>query len=111
MRYTHVSQWPKRCSSDQKKYPNRRLYDTRTSSHITLADIRQLVVSEEPFQVIDAKTGEDLTRNILLQIIQEAESDGEPIFFQRNAQRDHSLLRPLPGRTHQLSGKKASKAS
>lgn len=63
-----------------KKYPNRRLYDTHTSSHITLVDIRQLVISEEPFQVIDAKTGEDLTRTILLQIIQEAESDGEPIF-------------------------------
>lgn len=63
-----------------KKYPNRRLYDTRTSSHITLADIRQLVISEEPFKVIDAKTGDDLTRSILLQIIQEAESDGEPIF-------------------------------
>ncbi|MFC2971106.1 polyhydroxyalkanoate synthesis repressor PhaR [Azotobacter bryophylli] len=63
-----------------KKYPNRRLYDTRTSSHITLADIRQLVISEEPFQVVDAKTGEDLTRSILLQIIQEAEGDGEPIF-------------------------------
>lgn len=63
-----------------KKYPNRRLYDTRTSCHITLADIRQLVISEEPFQVVDAKTGEDLTRSILLQIIQEAESDGEPIF-------------------------------
>lgn len=63
-----------------KKYANRRLYDTQTSSHITLQDIRQLVVDEEPFQVVDAKTGEDLTRSILLQIIQEAESDGEPIF-------------------------------
>ncbi|MEX6502631.1 polyhydroxyalkanoate synthesis repressor PhaR [Pseudomonas zhanjiangensis] len=63
-----------------KKYPNRRLYDTRTSSHITLSDIRKLVVEQEPFQVVDAKTGEDLTRSILLQIIQEAESDGEPIF-------------------------------
>lgn len=63
-----------------KKYANRRLYDTQTSSHITLHDLRQLVVDEEPFQVVDAKTGEDLTRSILLQIIQEAESDGEPIF-------------------------------
>ncbi|MCC6073971.1 polyhydroxyalkanoate synthesis repressor PhaR [Pseudomonas sp. GCM10022188] len=63
-----------------KKYANRRLYDTQTSTHITLQDIRQLVINEEPFQVVDAKSGEDLTRSILLQIIQEAESDGEPIF-------------------------------
>ncbi|PSJ38646.1 polyhydroxyalkanoate synthesis repressor PhaR [Zobellella taiwanensis] len=63
-----------------KKYPNRRLYDSHTSSHVTLADIRRLVQEEESFQVVDAKTGEDLTRSILLQIIQEAESDGDPIF-------------------------------
>ena len=63
-----------------KKYPNRRLYDTHTSSHLTLSDIRQLVINEIPFQVVDAKSGEDLTRSILMQIIQEAESDGEPIF-------------------------------
>ena len=63
-----------------KKYANRRLYDTQTSTQITLHDIRQLVIDEEPFQVVDAKSGEDLTRSILLQIIQEAESDGEPIF-------------------------------
>ncbi|NBA96608.1 polyhydroxyalkanoate synthesis repressor PhaR [Pseudomonas sp. R5(2019)] len=63
-----------------KKYPNRRLYDTHTSSHLTLADIRQLVVDRVPFQVVDAKTGEDLTRSILLQVILEAESDGVPIF-------------------------------
>jgi polyhydroxyalkanoate synthesis repressor PhaR len=63
-----------------KKYPNRRLYDTHTSSHLTLGDIRQLVIDEIPFQVVDAKSGEDLTRSILMQIIQEAESDGEPIF-------------------------------
>ncbi|OHV13872.1 polyhydroxyalkanoate synthesis repressor PhaR [Kushneria phosphatilytica] len=63
-----------------KKYANRRLYDTRTSSHVTLADIRRMVIEEEPFQVVDARTGEDLTRVILLQIIQEAENDGEPIF-------------------------------
>lgn len=63
-----------------KKYANRRLYDTQTSTHITLQDIRQLVIKEEAFQVVDAKTGEDLTRSILLQIIQEAESGGEPIF-------------------------------
>jgi polyhydroxyalkanoate synthesis repressor PhaR len=63
-----------------KKYPNRRLYDTHTSSHLTLADIRQLVVDKIDFQVVDAKSGEDLTRSILLQVILEAESGGEPIF-------------------------------
>ena len=54
-----------------KKYPNRRLYDTRTSSYITLADVKDLVLGHEHFQVVDAKTGEDLTRSILLQIILE----------------------------------------
>ncbi len=63
-----------------KKYANRRLYDTSTSSHVTLGDIRQMVIDEIPFQVVEAKSGEDLTRSILMQIIQEAESDGEPIF-------------------------------
>lgn len=63
-----------------KKYANRRLYDSYTSSHITLQDIRNLVITETPFQVVEAKSGEDITRSILLQIIQEAEADGEPIF-------------------------------
>ena len=52
-----------------KKYPNRRLYDTRTSSYITLADVKQMVLAGEDFEVRDAKTAEDLTRSILLQII------------------------------------------
>ena len=64
-----------------KKYPNRRLYDTHTSSHLTLADIRQLVVDKVPFQVVDAKSGEDLTRSILLQVIAEQEN-GEPMMSQ-----------------------------
>ena len=63
-----------------KKYPNRRLYDTATSTYITLAEVKQLVMERENIVVVDAKTGEDLTRSLLLQIIQEAESDGEPIF-------------------------------
>jgi polyhydroxyalkanoate synthesis repressor PhaR len=63
-----------------KKYPNRRLYDTQTSSYITLADVKQLVLGNEEFVVIDAKTAEDLTRSILLQIILEEESNGEPMF-------------------------------
>ena len=64
-----------------KKYPNRRLYDTAISSYITLADVKGLVVDSVDFQVTDAKTGADLTRSILLQIISEEEEGGEPIFF------------------------------
>src|SRR3954468_14677798 len=59
-----------------KKYPNRRLYDTKTSSYITLADVKQMVHKQEEFQGLDAKSGEDLTRSILLQIILEEESTG-----------------------------------
>jgi len=63
-----------------KKYPNRRLYDTKTSSYITLSDVKELVLAHEGFQVIDAKTGDDLTRSILLQIILEEEAGGAPMF-------------------------------
>jgi polyhydroxyalkanoate synthesis repressor PhaR len=63
-----------------KKYPNRRLYDTRTSTYITLADVKELVLAHEPFQVVDAKSGNDLTRAILLQIILEEEAGGAPMF-------------------------------
>lgn len=63
-----------------KKYPNRRLYDTETSSYITLADVKKLVLENVEFKVEDAKSKEDLTRSILLQIILEEESAGEPMF-------------------------------
>ncbi len=63
-----------------KKYPNRRLYDTEISSYITLEDVRQLIGDGEAFEVVDAKTGEDLTRTVLLQIIAEHEEKGQPIF-------------------------------
>jgi polyhydroxyalkanoate synthesis repressor PhaR len=63
-----------------KKYPNRRLYDTATSSYITLADVKKLVVDNVEFKVVDAKSGEDLTRPILLQIIIEEEACGAPMF-------------------------------
>ena len=63
-----------------KKYPNRRLYDTQTSTYITLADVKQLVLAGEPFTVVDAKTSDDLTRSILLQIILDEESSGAPMF-------------------------------
>ena len=72
----------KRAGEDRliKKYPNRRLYDTQTSTYVTLSDIKGLVMANEVFKVIDAKTDEDLTRNILLQIILEEESGGVPMF-------------------------------
>ena len=63
-----------------KKYPNRRLYDTATSSYITLADVKTLVLEQVQFKVLDAKTGDDLTRAILLQIILEEETAGAPMF-------------------------------
>ena len=63
-----------------KKYPNRRLYDTQTSTYITLADVKQLVLDHENFQVVDAKSNEDLTRPILLQIILDEEAGGMPMF-------------------------------
>jgi polyhydroxyalkanoate synthesis repressor PhaR len=59
-----------------RKYTNRRLYDTSRSCYVTLEDVKKLVLSGEPFQVLDSKTGNDLTRNILLQIISEQEADG-----------------------------------
>ena len=70
----------KRAQRVIKKYPNRRLYDTDTSSYITLTEIKQLVMDSEAFAVLDAKTGEDLTRSILLQIILEEEANGSPMF-------------------------------
>ena len=63
-----------------KKYPNRRLYDTETSTYITLAEVKQLVMDHQDLVVRDAKTNEDLTRSILLQIILEEEAGGAPMF-------------------------------
>jgi polyhydroxyalkanoate synthesis repressor PhaR len=62
-----------------KKYPNRRLYDTEISSYITIEDVRQLILDGEDFEVRDAKSGNDLTRSVLLQIIADQEQDGEPM--------------------------------
>jgi polyhydroxyalkanoate synthesis repressor PhaR len=63
-----------------KKYPNRRLYDTAISCYITLVDVRKLVLEDVDFKVVDAKSKEDITRQILLQIISEEEEAGSPIF-------------------------------
>ncbi len=63
-----------------KKYPNRRLYDTEVSRYITLADVRALVMSCTPFRVLDSANDADITRSILLQIMLEEETGGEPLF-------------------------------
>lgn len=62
-----------------KKYANRRLYDAAESRHVTLEDLRKLIVQGEKIKVVDDKTGEDLTRSILLQIIADQEQFGQPI--------------------------------
>ena len=66
-----------------KKYPNRRLYDTEVSRYVTLEDVRGLVLEDVPFQIRDARTNDDITRSILLQIIMEQEADGEPMFSEQ----------------------------
>lgn len=73
---------PAECASVRviKKYPNRRLYDSLQSCYVTLAEIKSLVLASQPFVVRDARTGEDLTRSILLQIILEEEAAGMPLF-------------------------------
>jgi polyhydroxyalkanoate synthesis repressor PhaR len=63
-----------------KKYPNRRLYDTQSSSYITLSDVKSMVIDNQPVSVVDAKSEQDLTRSILLQIILEEEAGGQPLF-------------------------------
>ena len=63
-----------------KKYPNRRLYDTEQSKYITLADLKTLIADGVDIEVQDANSGADITRSILLQIINEQESAHEPLF-------------------------------
>jgi polyhydroxyalkanoate synthesis repressor PhaR len=59
-----------------KKYPNRRIYDTETSSFVALAEIRQMIIDRQQIKVVHSKTGKDLTRSVLMQIITEMESEG-----------------------------------
>jgi polyhydroxyalkanoate synthesis repressor PhaR len=62
-----------------KKYANRRLYDSTGSRHVALDDIRKMIVSGDKVKVIDDKSGQDLTRNVLLQVISEQEQFGTPV--------------------------------
>lgn len=86
-----------------KKYPNRRLYDTCVSSYITLADVKRLVMDNEPFAIQDAKTGEDITRLVLLQIIveQEERGGGEHLFSNGALE---ELIRFYGGTFHGMMG-------
>jgi len=59
-----------------KKYPNRRIYDTDTSQFITLEDVRQMILAQQPLRVVHSKSGDDITRSVLLQIITELENEG-----------------------------------
>ena len=84
-----------------RKYANRRLYDTEQSRYVTLEDLRGLILEEVPFRVEDAKSGEDLTRTILLSIIIEQEqADGDAQVFSNDllAQfiRVYDMTQPLP---------------
>jgi polyhydroxyalkanoate synthesis repressor PhaR len=63
-----------------KKYQNRRLYDTATSTYVILEDIKQMIMDGEQIKVIDIKTEQDVTRSVLLQIILEEEVNGIPMF-------------------------------
>ena len=63
-----------------KKYSNRRLYDTEESSYVTLAEVRQLIIDGTEIHVVDVVSGEDITRQILIQIISEQETGGQPMF-------------------------------
>ena len=80
-----------------KKYPNRRLYDTEKSRYVTLADVRELVLVRTEFVVIDKKSGDDITRAILLQVSIEQEQQGEPIMsqdFLSHVIRSHDRIAP-----------------
>jgi polyhydroxyalkanoate synthesis repressor PhaR len=63
-----------------KKYANRRLYDAQASRHVTLEEVRALIAAGESIKVIDDRTGDDITRSVLMQIIAEQEQSGGPIF-------------------------------
>ena len=82
-----------------KKYPNRRLYDTEASRYITLSEVRELILAEKPFVVLEQKSGEDVTRSILLQIILEQESDNNPLFTNENLERFTRYYGSMPQQT------------
>ncbi len=85
-----------------KKYPNRRLYDTVESKYVTLSDLRELVMTQEEFVVVDQKSEDDITRSVLLQIIlEQEEKDGQPLF---SAEFLHKLIGMYGNPNQQLAG-------
>ena len=76
-----------------KKYANRRLYDTKASRHVTLEEVRALIAAGESIKVVDDRTGDDITRTVLMQIIAEQEQSGGPLFTTAAARAAHPLLR------------------
>lgn len=84
-----------------KKYPNRRLYDTEESRYITLNDVRQLVLERVDFVVIDKASGEDISRQILLQVIAEQEAHGDPALSREFLSQ---LIRGYGGQLHDVVG-------
>ena len=85
-----------------KKYPNRRLYDTEESKYVTLCDLRELVMNQKEFIVIDKKSEEDITRSVLLQIIlEQEEKEGQPLF---SAELLHKLIGIYGDPNQQLAG-------
>ena len=90
-----------------KKYANRRLYDTAGSRHVTLDDLRKLILEGEQIKVIDDKSGEDVTRSTLLQIVAEQEHFGKPIL---SAQLLHSIVRFYGTSMEELTGQYLEKS-
>ncbi len=89
-----------------KKYPNRRLYDTEESRYVTLEDIRRLVTGQRDFVVIDKKTGDNITRSVLLQIISDQDHNGDSVLSEQflaqvirchGCSDPHSLTQQLEG--------------
>ena len=67
-----------------KKYPNRRVYDTHESKYIKVDDLRQMIIDDIDFQVIDTQSKKDVTRSVILQIILDQESETNPLFTNEN---------------------------
>jgi polyhydroxyalkanoate synthesis repressor PhaR len=90
-----------------KKYANRRLYDASISRHVTLEDTRDLIVKGERIKVVEDKSGEDITRLILLQVIAEQEQFGKPIL---STQLLESIIRFYGGPMQEFMGRYLEKS-
>ena len=91
-----------------KKYANRRLYDASQSRHVTLEDIREFIMHGEKITVVEDKSGEDITRLILLQVIAEQEQFGKPIL---STQLLESIIRYYGNGMHEFMSRYLTAAS